>query len=114
MRTKHEIYNEMLGQLSADELRLIADVATDRAMELEKVQPTYDEAIEAGVRNLSNLAHLNLLGGEGLRFEGTAIVEKNGLSWLAVGRKPTSTSPNGWIEFIPAENIPFPYCEGRR
>ena len=94
-----------LKGLSAQQLRRLAKRALKLAEDLEKEEPSYRLALEAGVRDTSYDTTAN---GFVWSYSGEAIIEMpNGRKWKAIGHRPEgdawSIYKQGYIEFIPIE-----------
>lgn len=99
------VENINLSGMSAHSLMKLAKRAMLLADDLRKEQPTYDLAIEAGVKDKS---YRTVRYGIVLSFGGEAIVEmENGKKWKCIGRGPkgdaSHLSHDGFIEFIPMD-----------
>lgn len=94
-----------LGGMSSDALEELARRAQRLAADLRKAEPTYELALENGVKDKTystvRYGRIPSYGGEAL------ITMSDGRRWKAVGHEPRGSaehvSKNGWIEFIPVE-----------
>lgn len=92
-----------LSGLSADALTKLAERAQTLAADLRKEQPSYELAIEAGVKDKG---YNTVRCGWVSSYSGEAVIEMaNGKKWKAVGHGPRGdaswVSKDGYIEFIP-------------
>lgn len=92
-----------LSGMSADALTKLAERASALAADLRKQQPSYELALEAGVKDTG---YPTVANGYVNRYEGEALVEMaNGKKWKCVGHRPKGSpshiSKQGYIEFIP-------------
>ena len=92
-----------LSGLSADALTKLAERAQTLAADLRKEQPSYDLALEAGVKDTG---YPTVANGYVNRFSGEAVVTMaDGQRWRCVGHGPkggpSHISKQGYIEFIP-------------
>lgn len=92
-----------LSGLSVDSLTELAKRAIALAADLHLSEPSYDLALEAGVRDKS---YNTVRCGWVSSYSGEAVIEMaNGKKWKAVGHGPRGdaswVSKDGYIEFIP-------------
>ena len=92
-----------LKEMSSSELRKLAKKANDMARDLEKEEPSYELAIEHGVRDIS---YNTVRYGEVASFAGEAFIHMDdGVTWQAIGHRPSGNAhvvtQRGYIEFIP-------------
>jgi hypothetical protein len=91
--------------LSPVALKALAAKALALAADLEKRQPTYELALEAGIEDCG---YETVRNGFVAEYRGSAeIVMADGGRWKAIGHGPRGTaeyvSKQGWIEFIPVQ-----------
>lgn len=94
-----------LSGLSADALQALAERAQTLAADLRKAEPSYELAIEAGVKDTG---YPTVANGYVNRFSGEAVVTMaDGQRWRCVGHgpkgDPSHISRDGYIEFIPLD-----------
>ena len=92
-----------LSGLSAVALQALAERASALAKDLRKEQPSYELALEAGVKDTG---YPTVANGYVNRFSGEAVVTMaDGRKWRCVGHGPRGDaihiSRDGYIEFIP-------------
>ena len=95
--------NINLTGMSADSLKALAEKAMALAADLRKSQPSYELALESGVKDKS---YPTVANGYVSSYSGEAVVTmEDGSKWRCVGRGPKGCpahiSKQGFIEFIP-------------
>lgn len=103
------IYRETIMDLSGksyQELKAIAKKAAELAEALKQKHPSYNLAIENGVRDVGYNTTAN---GYINSYTGEAVIKMdNGDKWKAIGHKSTGNAyyaDDGYIEFIPQFEI---------
>ena len=92
-----------LSKKSAEQLNTLAKRATSLAQDLQKREPSYELAIENGIRDKS---YSTVRYGRVPSYAGEVeITMSDGSRWRAIGHGPTGNAHvvtrDGYIEFIP-------------
>lgn len=94
---------DALRHMSVQSLRQLAAKANQIAADLQKIEPSYAMALQAGIKDKG---YSTVANGYVSDYSGEAIITMaNGSRWKAIGRGPQGNaytiSRDGFIEFIP-------------